>query len=297
MSEEIIKFIEELEFEKNYSSFTIINYQKDLYLFLEYLNENNIKRYSDIEYQDIRLYINYLYDLKYNNKTISRHISTLRSFFKYLKIKGIINDNPIILISNPKLDKKLPKYLNYEDIEKLLNAFDKNNLIGIRNSLILEMLYSTGVRVSELTNIKFNDISMSARSIKITGKGNKQRIVYFGSKCLELINLYLKKSYSILNKDNIDYLILSKTGKKINDREIRKIIDDAANIAGINMKISPHALRHTYATHMLDGGSDLRSVQELLGHSNLSTTQIYTHLTNEKIRNVYLNTHPRAKRR
>lgn len=297
MSEEIIKFIEELEYEKNYSNFTITNYEKDLYLFLEYLNENNIKRYNDVEYQDIRLYINYLYDLNYNNKTISRHISTLRSFFKYLKIKDMINENPMILISNPKLDKKLPKYLNYEDTEKLLNAFDKNNIIGIRNSLILEMLYSTGIRVSELTNIKLNDISMSTKSIKITGKGNKQRIVYFGSKCLELIKLYLKVSYSILNKDNIDYLILSKTGKKINDREIRSIIDDAASIAGINMKISPHVLRHTYATHMLDGGSDLRSVQELLGHSNLSTTQIYTHLTNEKIRNVYLNTHPRAKRR
>lgn len=297
MSEEIIKFIEELEYEKNYSNFTITNYEKDLYLFLEYLNENNIKRYNDVEYQDIRLYINYLYDLNYNNKTISRHISTLRSFFKYLKIKDMINENPMILISNPKLDKKLPKYLNYEDTEKLLNAFDKNNIIGIRNSLILEMLYSTGIRVSELTFIKLNDISMSTKSIKITGKGNKQRIVYFGSKCLELIKLYLKVSYSILNKDNIDYLILSKTGKKINDREIRSIIDDAASIAGINMKISPHVLRHTYATHMLDGGSDLRSVQELLGHSNLSTTQIYTHLTNEKIRNVYLNTHPRAKRR
>lgn len=296
MSEEIIKFIEELEFEKNYSNFTITNYEKDLYLFLEYLNENNIKRYNDVEYQNIRLYINYLYDLNYNNKTISRHISTLRSFFKYLKIKNIINENPMLLISNPKLDKKLPKYLNYEDTEKLLSAFDKNNIIGIRNSLILEMLYSTGIRVSELTNIKFNDISMNARSIKITGKGNKQRIVYFGSKCYELINLYLKTSYSILNIYNIDYLILSKTGKKINDREVRSIIDDAASIAGINMKISPHVLRHTYATHMLDGGSDLRSVQELLGHSNLSTTQIYTHLTNEKIRSVYLNTHPRAKK-
>ena len=267
-----------------------------LYLFLEYLNENNIKKYRDVKYQDIRLYINYLYDLNYNNKTISRHISTLRSFFKYLKIKNIIDDNPLILISNPKLDKKLPKYLNYEDVEKLLNAFELKSVIGIRNSLILEMLYSTGIRVSELTNIKVDDISMDVRSIKITGKGNKQRIVYFGSKCCELINLYLKESYIILNKNSIDYLILSKTGKKINDREIRNIIDDASKIAGINMKISPHVLRHTYATHMLDGGSDLRSVQELLGHSNLSTTQIYTHLTNEKIRNVYLNTHPRARK-
>lgn len=296
MRDEINNFIEELKYERNYSDLTVKSYMDDLVLFLEYLNEKNIKKYDDVEYQDIRLYINYLYELKYSNKTISRHISSLRSFFKYLKSQNLIKNNPMTLISNPKLDKKLPKYLNYEDSERLLNAFDNNNYIGIRNSLILEMLYSTGIRVSELINIKLNDISDDNKSIKIIGKGNKERIVYFGTKCNDLINLYLKKSYPILNINNIDYLFLSKTGKKINDREVRTIIDDAAKIANINMKISPHVLRHTFATHMLNEGADLRSVQELLGHSNLSTTQIYTHLTNEKIRNVYLNAHPRARK-
>ena len=140
MRDTILKFIEELKYEKNYSEKTTDGYLKDLDLFLEYLNENNINRYKDIDYQDIRLYINYLYDLKYNNKTISRHISSLRSFFKYLKVNNIINDNPCILISNPKLEKRLPKYLNFEDTEKLLNAFPNNNYVGIRNSLILEMI-------------------------------------------------------------------------------------------------------------------------------------------------------------
>ena len=268
----------------------------NLNVFLEYLNENNIKSYKKVQYQDIRLFINYLYDLNYNNKTISRYISSVRSFFKYLKSNNYIDNNPCTLISNPKLEKKLPKYLNFEDIEKLLNVFDKNNFIGLRNSLILEILYSTGIRVSEITNIKFNDVSISNKSIKIIGKGNKERIVYFGSICLNLLDLYIKKSYPILNKNNSEYLILSKTGKKINDREIRKVVDDAAKMAGIKIKISPHVLRHTFATHMLNEGADLRSVQELLGHENLSTTQVYTHLTNEKIRNVYLSAHPRAKK-
>ena len=293
----ILKFIEELKYEKNYSDLTAKGYLKDLDLFLEYLNDNNIKSYKNVEYQDIRLFVNYLYDLKYSNKTISRHISAVKSFFKYLKKESIIDDNPCTLITNPKLEKKLPKFLNFEDTEKLLKAFDNNNYIGIRNTLILEMLYSTGIRVSELTNIKLNDINTSDKSIRITGKGNKERIVFFGSICLDKIKKYLKISYPILNINNLDYLLLSKKGKKINDREIRKIIDDAASIVGLNIKISPHVLRHTFATHMLTDGSDLRSVQELLGHETLSTTQIYTHLTNEKIRNVYLNSHPRARRK
>ncbi len=296
MREYILNFLDEEKLEKNYSKLTIDGYYRDLSIFLEYLNENNISSYNAVDYKDIRLYINYLYDLKYTNKTISRHISSLRSFFKYLKKENIIDNNPMLLVANPKLDKKLPKYLNFDDTEKLLNAFDNKNYVSIRNSLILEILYSTGIRVGEITNIKVSDISISNETIKVTGKGNKERIVYFGSRCKNLLNLYFKESYNKLNKNNIDYLLLSKTGKKINEREIRTIVDEAAIIAGIKIKISPHVLRHTFATHMLQDGADLRSVQELLGHENLSTTQIYTHLTNEKIRNIYLNAHPRARR-
>ena len=296
MRNDILKFIEEIKYEKNYSDLTVNGYLKDLDLFLEFLNENNIKSYNSIEYSDIRLFINYLYENKYNNKTISRHISSLRSFFKYLKNNNIIKNNPMTLVSNPKLEKKLPKYLNYNDIEKLLTAYDINNYLGIRNSLILEMLYSTGIRVGEIVNIELSNVSIIDKTIKISGKGNKERIVYFGSRCLELFKLYLKNSYNKININNLKYLFLSKTGKQISDREIRKIVDDAAIIAGIDMKISPHVLRHTFATHMLSEGGDLRSVQELLGHENLSTTQVYTHLTNERIRNVYLNAHPRARK-
>lgn len=296
MNDLILKFIDEIKYEKNYSELTVKGYETDLYMFLEYLNENDIKSYKSVDYQKIRDYISYLYELDYNNKTICRHISAIRSFFKYLKINNYIYDNPCTLVSNPKLDKRLPKYLNFEEIEKLLNAFDNNNYLGLRNSLILELLYSTGIRVSEITNIRLKDISLSNKTIIIDGKGNKQRIVYFGSICLKLLKKYIDSSYPILNKNNSDYLLLSKTGKKINEREIRKVVDDASSIAGIKIKISPHVLRHTFATHMLTSGADLRSVQELLGHENLSTTQVYTHLTNEKIRNVYLSAHPRARK-
>lgn len=294
MKEYILKFIDELKYERHYSELTIDGYLHDLNVFLEYLNDSNIKKYSDVEYQDIRLFISSLYE-SYNSKTISRYISSIKSFFKYLKKENIINNNPCILISNPKLEKKLPKYLNFNDTKKFLNAYSTDDYIGLRNSLILELIYSTGIRVSEVCNIKLNDMSKENKTIVINGKGKKERIVYFGNICLDLMNKYLNLSYDKLNKNKLEYLLLSKTGKKINEREIRKIFYDASIISGV-MLISPHVLRHTFATHMLTSGADLRSVQELLGHSNLSTTQIYTHLTNDKIRNTYLKAHPRARR-
>lgn len=294
MKSNIIDFIEELKIEKNYSEYTINGYLRDLNQFLEYLNENNIKSFDKVDYDEIRLYINYLHDNNYQNKTISRHISSLRSFFKYLKVNNIIENNPMILISNPKLEKKLPKYLNYEDTENLLNSYKGNDPISIRNSLILEMLYSTGIRVSELSNLKLKDVSITEREVKVLGKGSKERIDYFGKRCYELLIKYLKESYKILNKDNLEYLFITKTGKKISDREIRSVVDNASKISHIDKKISPHVIRHTFATHMLNEGADLRSVQELLGHANLSTTQIYTHISNEKLRETYLNSHPRS---
>lgn len=296
MKNELLSFIEEIKVIKNYSSFTITNYIDDLNQFISFLSDINITAFNEVEYQDIRLYINHMHELGYQNKTISRHISSIRSLFKYLEKEGKIDNNPTILVSNPKSEKKLPKYLSYEDLNRVLNAFNNEDSISVRNSLILEMLYSTGMRVSELSNLKVKDISMNEESIKVFGKGSKERIVFFGSPCKRLLKKYLNGPYNYLNKNNIEYLFISKTGKKINEREIRVITDEASIIAHLNYKISPHTLRHTFATHMLNEGADLRSVQELLGHENLSTTQIYTHLSNEKIRNVYLNSHPRARK-
>ena len=244
----------------------------------------------------IRKFLNYLYDKKYSNRAIARHISSLRSFFKYLKKIGTIEDNPMTLISNPKIEKKLPKVVYSTELEDILNTPDINTPLGIRDALILELLYSTGVRVSELVSITLNDINFNQKEIRIFGKGSKERIVLYGSKCSNLLDSYINKVRNTLYNDKYskDYLLLSKTGKQINQREIRYIIDDIVNKAGLKMHISPHVLRHTFATDLLNNGADLRSVQQLLGHESLSTTTIYTHISNERLRNVYLTAHPRA---
>ena len=293
MKQYIVKFLKYLKIEKNYSDNTYKNYEKDLLEYQEYLNKENID-ITKTNYKLVRKYLTYMFDKNYSKKTISRHISTLRSFYKYLKEEKIIKNNPMLLISNPKLDKKLPNFLYYDELEILLNIPDKENILGLRDSLILELLYSTGVRVSELVNIKMKDINFNEKRILILGKGNKERYVLYGNTLQELLELYLKNSREVLNK-NSEYLVLNKNGEKITDRGIRLIINKILKKGELDYHVSPHTLRHTFATHMLENGADLKSVQELLGHSSMSTTQIYTHITNERLRNVYLKTHPRAR--
>lgn len=291
MEKYINSFLNYLKVEKNYSDNTIQGYHKDLLDYKEYLNGKNIK---DTNYKFIRNYLSYMFLKKYEKKTISRHISTLRSFYKYLVNENIISKNPMLLISNPKPDKKLPNFLYYDELEILLNIPDKETILGLRDALILEMLYSTGIRVSELINIKLKDINFSDKKILILGKGSKERYVLYGNTLKQILDLYLKNSRPKLNK-NSEYLILNKNGNKITDRGVRLIISNILKKGELDYHVSPHTLRHTFATHMLDNGADLKSVQELLGHSNLSTTQVYTHITNERLRSVYLKTHPRAK--
>ena len=277
---------------KGYSNNTILSYQKDLNQFKDYCKNISIKK---IDYNFIRSYLQFLHNKKYTNKSIARHISSLKSFFKYLTKTEVIKENPCLLISNPKIEKKLPNYINYNDLEVLFSIPDKNDVLGLRNLLILELLYSCGVRVSELVNIKLSDIDFSNDRILILGKGNKERFVLYGKVCSKLLNEYLNKSRSKLNKDS-DYLLLNKFGNKITDRAIRMIIDDIVKKSSLKLNISPHTLRHTFATHLLNEGADLKIVQELLGHENISTTGIYTHVSNEHLRKVYLDAHPRARR-
>ena len=277
------KFLDYLKYEKGFSDYTIKSYREDLTEFYDFALDNNV----DIDL--VRKYLRYLYEKKYSNRTVSRKVSSLKSYFKYLESEGIIKDNFMRLISNPKIEKTLPNYLNYEDLEKLLNYPDISNKYGLRDALILEMLYSSGIRVSELANMKLKDIDFSDRKILILGKGNKERYVYFGSKCMDLLNKYLKKDHR-----NSSYLLIGKRTDKLNEREIRSIVTNTAKMAGISVHVTPHTLRHTYATHMLNDGADLKSVGDLLGHESLSTTQIYTHVSNERLRQVYLSAHPRA---
>lgn len=276
---------------KNYSYNTINSYKKDLNQFIDYCKDINIK---NIDYEFIRKYLHLLYDKKYSSKSISRHISSLKSFFKYLMLSDVINKNPMTLISNPKIEKKLPNYINHNDLEKILSIPDKTDKLGLRNALILELLYSSGVRVSELVNIKLSDIDFSNKRILIFGKGSKERFVMYGSVCANLLNDYLNNSRNLLIKEETEYLFVNKFGKKITDRAIRMIIEDVIKKSSLKLKISPHTFRHTFATHLLNEGADLKIVQELLGHENISTTGIYTHVSNERLRKVYLDAHPRA---
>lgn len=292
MNKYVDDFINYLEYERNYSNNTIIAYKNNILQLIDYLDNNKIKDIRKVDYDTIRTYLSYIHS-KYEAKSISRMISSMRSFFKYLNSNKVITNNPMLLISNPKVEKKLPKYLTINEVEKMLNAPDMSDTLGIRDAFILELLYVSGIRVSELVNIKLSDVETSEKKIKILGKGSKERYVLYGSRCKDLLNKYMSVRNIFLKYPN-EYLILSKTGRKLNTREVRNIINRIKTKAGVDISISPHTFRHTFATHMLNEGADLRAVQELLGHENLSTTTIYTHLTNEKLRRTYLNTHPRA---
>ena len=297
MDKLIQKFIEYLEYEKGYSKKTIISYENDLELFNNYLKENKINSIKNIDYNTIRKYLSHLHDNKYEASSVSRKISALRSFFKYNIKEQTITNNPMTLISNPKKEKKLPKYLNYEEIEKLINSIEIDTKEGIQERLIIELLYSTGIRVSELVNIKIKDIKIKENQINILGKGNKERIVLFGEKAKEIIKIYLN-TYKDEFKGNISnqYLLINKKGKQLTTNKVELIVKDVLRKSALKINIFPHTLRHTFATHMLDSGADLKSVQELLGHENLKTTAIYTHISNERLKQVFLNSHPRAKK-
>lgn len=285
-----------LEAELNYSKKTKEGYILEINKFQNYLEENKIN-FKNIKKEEIRSYLKYLDDFKYKNTSISKNLSALRSFYKFLVMEEIVPNNPFLLISNPKKEKKLPDFLNEVEIEDLLNIYDSNTYDGIRNRLILELLYSTGIRVSELVNIKLKDINYSDKSILIMGKGKKERIVLFGDVTANLLEKYLKESRGFyLDGKTSDYLILNKYGKGISVRSIQKLINSCTNKLALKHKATPHTIRHTFATHLLNHGADIKSVQELLGHESLSTTQIYTHITNDRLRSVYLKTHPHSKK-
>lgn len=288
------KFLEKLKYEYNYSDLTINGYDYEITKFLDYLNDNHLD-YKKINLDMIRNYLKYLDSLRYKKNSISKNLSSLRSFYRFLTEEKVILNNPFKNISNPKKDKKLPDFLNYEEINKLFDSADTTTPLGLRNRCILELLYDTGIRVSELVNLKINDIEFDKKIINILGKGKKERIVYYGDYLQEVLDKYINDSRKyLLNNKLSEYLILNNNGSKITTRGVEYIIDKMVNEAAIKHKISPHVLRHTFATHMLNGGADIKSIQQLLGHESLSTTGIYTHITNDVLRQEYLKNHPRS---
>ena len=286
----INKFLNYLKVVKKYSDYTITSYKIDLLELYDFTTD-----LINIDNIVVREYLDYLYSKKIKRNTISRKISSIRSFYNYILNENYIKTNPFKDISKIKKDGSLPKYIKDNDLEKLFNVFDKEKTLDQRNLLILEMLYATGIRVGELVNIKLNDIDHYNKSIKILGKGRKERIVFYGSFCEDILDLYLNNGRKELLKVPNDYLFLNKNGTKLSSRYIGKIIDKAIKVCEVDYHISPHTLRHTFATDLLNNGADLMSVKELLGHSSINTTSIYTHITNEQIKKVYANAHPRSK--
>lgn len=286
MSHPIPKFLSYLEDVKNYSQHTVLNYRIDLDGFFDFLGGTAIK---DVDYQVLRRYVAHIRSQNLKPKSVARKLSAVRSFFKYLHREGVVERNPAKLLITPKLDKKLPMFLSKEEMTTLIETPQEDKASGLRDKAIFETLYSTGIRVSELVGLNENSVDMIGNVIRVMGKGKKERIVPIGEPAIEAI-----RAYCAVRPRTSQALFLNKNGQRLTTRSICNIINKYIQRTSILKKVSPHSLRHSFATHLLNRGADLRSVQELLGHQNLSTTQIYTHLTTEKLKSVYDQAHPRA---
>ena len=295
MNNNIETFVEYLKYQRNYSDYTITSYKDDLNLYKEYLEREGLD-YKKVEYTDLRNFLRYLKEeKKEKNSSMCRNLSALRTFYNYLITKEETDSNPFIYINGPKKEKRLPRYFEYNELEELFSVPDLKDPFGQRNRLILELLYASGMRVGELVNVKVKDINMYDLTIKILGKGNKERLVHFGEYAKEILELYLKDGYKKLNENNIDYLLINNKHTKLTERGVRDILDKIIKQTDISKHISPHMLRHTFATHLLNEGCDILSVQKLLGHESISATGIYTHVTTDHLKSVYYNNFPRAK--
>jgi len=290
-------FTEYLQIEKNYSEYTIVCYKRDIEEFFYFMEREVIKGISEVTYSDVRLFLTELHTKNYSSRSIARKVSSLRSFYKFLVREKIVSENPFSLTTLPKKEQKIPKFLYPQELECLFLVNDLNTAIGQRNQALLELLYATGIRVSECCQIQINHIDFTLSTILVHGKGNKQRYVPFGSYASEALQRYIRDGREELLKrvkNTSKYLFLNFRGNPLTSRGVRNILDDMVEKAALTQKISPHVLRHTFATHMLNEGADMRVVQELLGHSHLSSTQVYTHVTKDRLRQIYLDAHPRA---
>ncbi len=287
LDEYINLFCTYLLIDKNYSQNTIDSYKRDMVMFDKFAN----KKINSINTESIKDYLKYLKDNNHNERSIVRNISTLRSFYKFLIINNYINENPMENISTFKIAKKLPDVLSIEDVNKILDIKITDNY-SIRNKAMLELMYASGLRVSELVNLKTYDIDINEDIVRTIGKGSKERIIPIGDYAKEAVSNYLSIRHTFLKKEINDYLFLNNHGKKMTRQGFFKIIKSIAKEKNIKKEISPHTLRHSFATHMINNGADLRTIQELLGHSDISTTQIYTHISTEKLKNTFESFHP-----
>ncbi len=291
-------FFQYLQIEKNSSEHTLINYELDINDFYVFMKQHNITQFSAVSYAFVRDYLTELHRRKLSRATVARKISSMRSLYRLLEREKLVEENPFRIAKLPKSESRLPNFLYEEEMNQLFSSFSTTKPLDIRDKAIIEILYATGIRVSECCRLKIKDIDFSIGTIFVFGKGKKERYVPVGSFALDAIENYLEHSRPELLKKKTgsgnDHLFLNFRGGPLTDRSVRNILNARIQAAALTIHISPHMLRHTFATHLLNNGADLRIVQELLGHEKLSSTQIYTHVTKDRLRDVYMKHHPRA---
>lgn len=304
MEELLNKYENYMKFEKGFAGLTLRFYIRDLKEFLKFIadkkiEEFNIKKGNKILPSIMREYLASLFKSR-KKSTVSRKLASMRTFFKFLEREGVIETDPTEGLSFPKVPKSLPRFLNQDEAKVLVESPEKSDALTVRDRALLELLYSSGLRVAEITGLKIQNVDMENELVKVKGKGGKERIVPFGKKAKEALREYLNKRKELLNNDKLietDFLFLNYRGEKLTTRSVGRIIKKYRAKSGLSKEISPHVLRHSFATHLLEGGADLRVIQELLGHSSLSTTQKYTHISVDRLMEVYKKNHPRASER
>ena len=296
MQEVFNRYINHLEAERHASPYTVRNYKTDLMGFFNFLKEKGVGSLQEVDRHAVRDYMGYLARQRIAKASIARKLSAIRSFYRYLLREEIITTNPVEETSSPKLDQRLPSFLTMEEVERLLNAPDLSTPQGQRDRALLELLYASGLRVSELVSLTLGQVSFDTNEIRVLGKGSKERLVLMGEPAAEALRNYLEQGRAkLLGEKKSDALFLNRYGQRLTERQVQRMLQQYAKKAGIGKRVHPHLLRHTFATHLLDGGADLRVVQELLGHARLSSTQIYTHVTKSQAKKTYLSAHPMAK--
>ena len=290
------EYLSVLKLEKNLSDNTVSSYKNDISSFLQFIESRRINDPSAIKQNHIADFFKSLKKTGLSSSSAARYYSSLKGFFTYLFLSKYITENPIEKVSTPKLAKNLPSVLTVEEVDSVLSKPDTRDKLGLRDKAVLELFYACGTRVSELINIKISDLFFDEDVIRVFGKGSKERIVPIGSSAVKWINKYLKESRILLMKKtkSENYLFLNNRGTKLSRMGVWKIVDRYVKEAGIEKEVHPHTFRHSFATHLLEGGADLRAVQEMLGHSDISTTQIYTHIDREYLKEVHRTFHPRG---
>ena len=291
----LLAFIEYMKLEKNYSLHTIESYERDITEFFMFMNEQSIEDFSTVRFQEARLFLTELYKKQLAKKSVSRKLSCLRSFFAFLVRENIVESNPFQQVSLPKQDKRLPEFFYEEELEALFHSIDISKPMGQRDLALLELLYATGIRVSECAGIQMQDLDFYSSVVLVKGKGDKERYAPFGEYANSALKTYINDGRKkLLKGKNHNYVFVNQKGDPLSVRGIQYIFQKMMERAGNSRKVHPHMIRHSFATHMLNNGADLRTVQELLGHSQLSSTQIYTHVTKDRLKKVYMDHHPRA---